>query len=180
MSESKILTTNEVMEFVNGVVSQCFKKNEDGSVEYVPHLKEVAERLYTIQIYGGVEYDGKTDIMEVAYGETYNEVARKGCINFSQMSDIEDIIDEQIEWNKQKLLRQSEVKIAECLSVIAAKKVPFEAVDKALSSVINQLGDKFDSVDWAELAEDVKGLKLDPEAFVKELMDKKYPVDKEG
>lgn len=31
-------------------------------------------------------------------------------------------------------------------------------------------------MDWDELAENVKGLKLDPEVFVKELMDKKYPV----
>ena len=77
---------------------------------------------------------------------------------------------------RQKLLKQSEVRIAECLAVIAAKKTPFEEIDKALSEVVTKLGEKFDSVDWDELAENVKGLKLDPEVFVKELMDKKYPV----
>ncbi len=176
MSNIKTLNTNETMAFINGVVEQCFKKAEDGSVEYYPHLRETAIRLYTIQMYGGIPYDGETDVMGIAYGDTYREVEQDNCINYSQLLDIESSIDAQIEWTKQKLLKQSEVRIAECLAVIAAKKTPFEEIDKALSEVVTKLGEKFDSVDWDELAENVKGLKLDPEVFVKELMDKKYPV----
>ena len=43
--------------------------------------------------------------------------------------------------------------------------------------MVNQFGEKFESVDWTELADNVKELKLDPEAFVNKLMDKKYPVE---
>ena len=111
-------------------------KAVDGSVEFYPHLREIAIRLYTIQMYGGIPYDGETDVMEIAYGDTYREVEQDNCINYSQLLDIESSIDAQIEWTKQKLLKQSEVRIAECLAVIAAKMTPFEDIDKALSEVV--------------------------------------------
>ena len=177
MSKVKTLNTNEAVDFVNKVVEQCFREGEEGVIEYYPHLFDVTMRLYEMQMYGGIEYDGETDIMEFAYGDAYDDFVRSGVINTAQLEHLAVAIHEQIEWNKQKLMKQNEARIVELLVSIAAKKTPLEEIDKALAEVVNQFGEKFESVDWAELADNVKELKLDPEAFVNKLMDKKYPVD---
>lgn len=177
MSKVKTLNTSEAVDFVNKVVEQCFREGEEGVIEYYPHLFDVTMRLYEMQMYGGIEYDGEADIMEFAYGDAYDDFVRSGVINTAQLEHLVVAIHEQIEWNKQKILRRNETRIVELLASIAAKKTPLEEIDKALADVVNQFGEKFESVDWAELADNVKELKLDPEAFVNKLMDKKYPVE---
>lgn len=177
MSKVKTLNTNEAVDFVNKVVEQCFREGEEGVIEYYPHLFDVTMRLYEMQMYGGIEYDGETDIMEFAYGDAYDDFVRSGVINTAQLEHLAVAIHEQIEWNKQKLMKQNEARIVELLVSIAAKKTPLEEIDKALAEVVNQFGEKFESVDWAGLADNVKELKLDPEAFVNKLMDKKYPIE---
>lgn len=177
MSKVKTLNTSEAVDFVNKVVEQCFREGEEGTIEYYPHLFDVTMRLYEMQMYGGIEYDGETDIMEFAYGDAYDDFVRSGVINTEQLEHLAVAIHEQIEWNKQKIMKQNEARIVELLASIAVKKTPLEEIDKALADVVNQFGEKFESVDWAELADNVKELKLDPEAFVNKLMDKKYPVE---
>lgn len=177
MSKVKTLNTSEAVDFVNKVVEQCFREGEEGVIEYYPHLFDVTMRLYEMQMYGGIEYDGETDIMEFAYGDAYDDFVRSGVTNTAQLEHLAVAIHEQIEWNKQKILKRNEARVVELLAPIAAKKTPLEEIDRALADVVNQFGEKFESVDWAELADNVKELKLDPEAFVNKLMDKKYPVE---
>ena len=177
MSKVKTLNTSEAVDFVNKVVEQCFREGEEGVIEYYPHLFDVTMRLYEMQMYGGIEYDGETDIMEFAYGDAYDDFVCSGVMNTAQLEYLAVAIHEQIEWNKQKILKRNEARVVELLASIAAKKTPLEEIDKALADVVNQFGEKFESVDWAELADNVKELKLDPEAFVNKLMDKKYPVE---
>lgn len=108
MSKVKTLNTSEAVDFVNKVVEQCFREGEEGVIEYYPHLFDVTMRLYEMQMYGGIEYDGEADIMEFAYGDAYDDFVRSGVINTAQLEHLVVAIHEQIEWNKQKILKRNE------------------------------------------------------------------------
>ncbi len=174
MSRTKTLNSAEAIEFINSVVEQSFRTDENGEIDYIPYLKDTAIRLYTIKMYGGIEYDEAEDIMLFAYGDTYDDIYP--LVNRKQWEQLVKAIDERIEWVKAKILSADMRSIAESAAVIAKKDVPLSGIDKALTEFAQELGGKFKDVDWKELAEDVKSARLDPAEFAKVLVDKKYPA----
>ncbi|MGN1341582.1 MAG: hypothetical protein ACI4WS_14945 [Oscillospiraceae bacterium] len=178
MRRIKTLNTAEAIEFINGVVEQCFRKSEDGEVDYIPYLRDTAIRLFTIQMYGEQSYSEGEDIMLFAYGDTFDDAMQ--VANQQQRDALICAIDNKIEWIKAKLLAQNDRIIAEGVLAIAGKETPFAGVDKALTEFVEGIGAKFESVDWLELADGVKNAKLDPAEFARALVEKKYPVESES
>lgn len=175
MRRIKTLNTAEAIEFINGVVEQCFHKSDDGEIDYIPYLRDATIRLFTIQMYGEQKYSEGEDVMLFAYGDAFDDAMQ--VANQQQRDALICAIDNKIEWIKSKLLAQNRKVIAEGVMAIAGKEPPFAGIDKALTKFVEGIGAKFESVDWLELADDVKNAKLDPAEFAKALVDKKYPVE---
>lgn len=154
------ITNKEASELIEHVVEACIVKNdEDGTFQYVPHLKDYAERVYMLQYFGGMGFKDEQESLDAAYGDIYKEVSN-AC--YEQWDGIEEAIDRRISSILDSAKNRTFERIADGIEALVKKESPIDNLVIALTSLINSIGDNLGDIDMKQFASDIKKISVNP------------------
>lgn len=122
-----ILSLEEMMGFVHGVVTSCFAEDTG---EYLPEIKEFAVRCAVLEDYGNIELpDDLNEKYALVCGTDIVDCIA-GSVDSTQLEDILNAIDEKVEHIAQSNIEALNKKMAE----VVAK---FESLEANISKVFS-------------------------------------------
>lgn len=122
-----ILSLEEMMGFVHGVVTSCFAEDTG---EYLPEIKEFAIRCSVLEDYGNIELpDDLNEKYALVYGTGIVDCIASS-VDSTQLEDILNAIDEKVEHIAQSNIEALNKKMAE----VVAK---FESLEANISNVFS-------------------------------------------
>lgn len=172
-TDKKILNVKTMSKIIDNIVGACFKTDDNGNTEYLPHLREITVRLSLIAAYLSETPNEDEDLAEFAYSDKFEEALR-----FARRDQIDDIYaaaQERIDFLKSRIISLSNERIVAAVLRVAEKEDPLQAVSYSLANAIDVWAEKFEGVDMKQLTEDVKGMKIDPSALMQAYMRERYP-----
>lgn len=150
------LTAQEIINFVNDVVNGVVQ-SESGVVIY--EMKEFFIKTHTISHYTNITLPKELDQKWRLCMQTplYDEILNAKFFNRRQYEIILEAIDEQIEFNAQKILNKT--KIDELLDIIIAiiQKIDSSIDFKSLGNILNKLVE-MENIDEKEIFKVIVGM----------------------
>lgn len=156
----KYISLQEVAEFVESVVTNCFDENiQTGETTYIPYYKDLMISKNTFEKFTNLSVPSNTSKFyqwTQAWNAKCDIEEQINSVSF-QLSEIKKYIDEAIEFKKQEILSK--------------KKSPVDELVKSINKIIESIGDNFNFEILADVLPVFQKLSENGKIDEKKLMD---------